>query len=211
MPPAPCAILGSCVFDGLDGKVARITKTTSEFGVQLDSLADLVAFGVVPAVMSYLLDSQRLRPPRLDGRFPVHGLRRPAPGPVQRPGRPPARRSISWACPFRQRPAPWPPWSCSPSTCRRSTCTPWFRWARWCWSTSCPFSWSVPSVFIPSRKSVRSRPIPFSWMVTAILIFSLVASKPKVLGFIIFPGLPHLRPHLHPRPTIPWQKATIPG
>lgn len=48
------AILGSCVFDGLDGKVARLTGTTSEFGVQLDSLADLVAFGVTPAVMVYL-------------------------------------------------------------------------------------------------------------------------------------------------------------
>lgn len=48
------AILGSCVFDGLDGKVARMTNTTSEFGVQLDSLADLVAFGVTPAIMAYL-------------------------------------------------------------------------------------------------------------------------------------------------------------
>ncbi|MBU1249220.1 MAG: CDP-diacylglycerol--serine O-phosphatidyltransferase [Proteobacteria bacterium] len=48
------AILGSCIFDGLDGKVARMTNTTSEFGVQLDSLADLVAFGVTPAVMVYL-------------------------------------------------------------------------------------------------------------------------------------------------------------
>jgi CDP-diacylglycerol--serine O-phosphatidyltransferase len=51
---ASWAILGSCVFDGLDGKVARMTNTTSEFGVQLDSLADLVAFGVSPAVMAYL-------------------------------------------------------------------------------------------------------------------------------------------------------------
>lgn len=52
------AILGSCVFDGLDGKVARMTNTTSEFGVQFDSLADLVAFGVSPAVMVYLWQLQ---------------------------------------------------------------------------------------------------------------------------------------------------------
>ncbi len=45
------AILASCLFDGLDGKVARLTGSTSEFGVQFDSLADVVAFGVTPAIM----------------------------------------------------------------------------------------------------------------------------------------------------------------
>ncbi|MBG0776036.1 MAG: CDP-diacylglycerol--serine O-phosphatidyltransferase [Desulfovibrionaceae bacterium] len=48
------AILVSALLDGLDGKVARLTKTASEFGVQLDSLADLAAFGVTPAFMLYL-------------------------------------------------------------------------------------------------------------------------------------------------------------
>ncbi|MFO8030939.1 MAG: CDP-diacylglycerol--serine O-phosphatidyltransferase [Desulfohalobiaceae bacterium] len=48
------AILVSAVLDGLDGKVARVTKASSEFGIQLDSLADLVAFGVSPAVMAFL-------------------------------------------------------------------------------------------------------------------------------------------------------------
>ncbi len=47
------AILVSCLFDGLDGKVARLTGATSDFGVQLDSLCDLVAFGVTPAIMMY--------------------------------------------------------------------------------------------------------------------------------------------------------------
>lgn len=47
------AILVSALFDGLDGKVARLTGTTSEFGVQYDSLADLVAFGVTPAIMVF--------------------------------------------------------------------------------------------------------------------------------------------------------------
>jgi CDP-diacylglycerol--serine O-phosphatidyltransferase len=50
---ASYAILMSFVFDGLDGKIARILNATSEFGVQLDSLSDLVAFGVAPAVLVY--------------------------------------------------------------------------------------------------------------------------------------------------------------
>lgn len=50
---AAWAILASCLFDGLDGKLARITKTTSEFGVQLDSLCDLVAFGIAPGILAW--------------------------------------------------------------------------------------------------------------------------------------------------------------
>lgn len=46
-------ILVSAVFDALDGKVARLTNTTSQFGVEYDSLADLVAFGVAPGVLMY--------------------------------------------------------------------------------------------------------------------------------------------------------------
>jgi len=47
------AILFSALMDALDGKVARLTNSTSEFGVQYDSLSDLVAFGVAPAFMMY--------------------------------------------------------------------------------------------------------------------------------------------------------------
>lgn len=43
----------SAICDGLDGKVARLTGTTSQFGVEFDSLADLVAFGVTPGLMMY--------------------------------------------------------------------------------------------------------------------------------------------------------------
>lgn len=46
-------ILVAAIFDGLDGKVARLTGTTSKFGVEYDSLADLVAFGVAPGVLMY--------------------------------------------------------------------------------------------------------------------------------------------------------------
>ena len=41
------------IFDGLDGRVARLTKTESQFGLQLDSIADAVAFGVAPAWLFY--------------------------------------------------------------------------------------------------------------------------------------------------------------
>jgi CDP-diacylglycerol--serine O-phosphatidyltransferase len=48
------AILVSAVLDGMDGKIARLTHSSSDFGVQLDSLADVVAFGATPAYMVYL-------------------------------------------------------------------------------------------------------------------------------------------------------------
>lgn len=51
---AAIAILVSWVFDILDGKVARLAKATSRFGVEYDSLADLVSFGVAPALLIYL-------------------------------------------------------------------------------------------------------------------------------------------------------------
>jgi CDP-diacylglycerol---serine O-phosphatidyltransferase len=41
------------VFDGLDGRIARATNTATEFGVQLDSLADVVSFGMAPAILAY--------------------------------------------------------------------------------------------------------------------------------------------------------------
>ncbi|MBU1658008.1 CDP-diacylglycerol--serine O-phosphatidyltransferase [bacterium] len=47
-------ILLSLIFDGLDGRIARLTNTTSRFGVEFDSLADIVAFGVAPALLMYL-------------------------------------------------------------------------------------------------------------------------------------------------------------
>jgi CDP-diacylglycerol--serine O-phosphatidyltransferase len=51
---AALAILIALVLDGLDGRLARLTQTTSGFGLQYDSLADLVAFGVAPAMLVYL-------------------------------------------------------------------------------------------------------------------------------------------------------------
>jgi CDP-diacylglycerol--serine O-phosphatidyltransferase len=50
---AAWAVMIAIVFDGLDGWVARLTHSTTRFGIELDSLSDLVAFGVAPAVMLY--------------------------------------------------------------------------------------------------------------------------------------------------------------
>ncbi|MEK7308342.1 MAG: CDP-diacylglycerol--serine O-phosphatidyltransferase [Nitrospirota bacterium] len=46
-------ILIANIFDGLDGWVARLTHSTTRFGIELDSLSDLVAFGIAPAVLIY--------------------------------------------------------------------------------------------------------------------------------------------------------------
>jgi CDP-diacylglycerol---serine O-phosphatidyltransferase len=47
------AILLAAVFDMLDGKVARLAGATSKFGIQYDSLADLVSFGIAPAILAF--------------------------------------------------------------------------------------------------------------------------------------------------------------
>lgn len=51
---AVAAIVLAMVMDALDGKIARLMGTTSEFGAQLDSLADAISFGVAPALIVYL-------------------------------------------------------------------------------------------------------------------------------------------------------------
>ncbi len=48
-------ILAGMIFDALDGFVARLTRTTSSFGAQLDSLCDLITFGVAPAFLTYAM------------------------------------------------------------------------------------------------------------------------------------------------------------
>lgn len=50
---AAAAIFFAMVLDGLDGRIARMTNTQSEFGAQLDSLADMVSFGLAPALVMY--------------------------------------------------------------------------------------------------------------------------------------------------------------
>jgi len=50
---AALALIAAQIFDGLDGRIARITNTTSNFGVEYDSLCDLVSFGVAPGLLIY--------------------------------------------------------------------------------------------------------------------------------------------------------------
>src|SRR5688572_7590523 len=47
------AIFIAAILDGVDGRVARLTNTQSEFGMQYDSLADLISFGLAPALVTY--------------------------------------------------------------------------------------------------------------------------------------------------------------
>jgi CDP-diacylglycerol--serine O-phosphatidyltransferase len=50
---AAVAIFVAMVLDGLDGRVARLTKTQSAFGAEFDSLSDMVSFGAAPALVMY--------------------------------------------------------------------------------------------------------------------------------------------------------------
>jgi CDP-diacylglycerol--serine O-phosphatidyltransferase len=59
---AALAIGFAIVFDGVDGRVARMTRTTSDFGKELDSLADVVTFGVAPAVLAWIWGFRMLDP-----------------------------------------------------------------------------------------------------------------------------------------------------
>lgn len=62
---AAVLLLFAMLFDLLDGRVARLTKTQSAFGLQLDSLADVISFGVAPALLMYQWVLHR---------FPIPGL-----------------------------------------------------------------------------------------------------------------------------------------
>src|SRR3954471_44711 len=51
---AAWSILVAMIFDTMDGRVARLTRATSNFGVEYDSLSDLVSFGMAPGLTAYL-------------------------------------------------------------------------------------------------------------------------------------------------------------
>ena len=56
------AIGFAILFDGLDGRIARMTKTSSDFGRELDSLADVIAFGLAPALLGWMWGFRLLAP-----------------------------------------------------------------------------------------------------------------------------------------------------
>ncbi|QGY40948.1 CDP-diacylglycerol--serine O-phosphatidyltransferase [Pseudodesulfovibrio cashew] len=186
---ASCAlcILSSCVFDGLDGKVARLTGTTSEFGVQLDSLADLVAFGVVPATMAYLWmlnDFGRLGL-MAAFLFMACGALRLARFNVQ--------AATSSKKHFVGLPIP-------AAACTLATLVLFTEYVpeQYMHSVLPIFTlglvyvlsfFMVSTVRFYSFKEISAfKAHAFSWMVTAVLLFSLIASRPKVLGFVFFMG-----------------------
>jgi CDP-diacylglycerol---serine O-phosphatidyltransferase len=55
------AIGFAVLFDGIDGRIARLTKTSSDFGKELDSLADVITFGVAPAMLAWMWGFRMLR------------------------------------------------------------------------------------------------------------------------------------------------------
>jgi len=59
---AAIAIGAAVVLDGLDGRIARLTNTVSDFGREMDSLADVITFGIAPAVLAYIWGVQFVDP-----------------------------------------------------------------------------------------------------------------------------------------------------
>ena len=94
------------VLDTLDGFVARLTKSSSAFGVQLDSLADVVSFGLAPAILAISVGTLAPEAARLGGGLHLRDRGGHAARPLQHPdgGRRPTN-GISSACPVRPRPA----------------------------------------------------------------------------------------------------------
>src|SRR3977135_351105 len=61
--PAGMFIGIAILLDMLDGRIARLTGTESDFGVQFDSLADVISFGIAPAILSFAWELSRHRRP----------------------------------------------------------------------------------------------------------------------------------------------------
>ena len=59
---AALAIIAAVFLDGLDGRIARMTNTTSAFGREMDSLADVISFGLAPAVLAFAWGVQFIEP-----------------------------------------------------------------------------------------------------------------------------------------------------
>ena len=105
------AVFIAMLFDGLDGRVARWTGTESPFGKEYDSLADMVAFGVAPAVLVYQWGvvrigeyGARVAPVRLGHRVLLCAVRGAAPGALQHCTRPAATSVTSRVCRVPRRP-----------------------------------------------------------------------------------------------------------
>lgn len=183
---AAMAILFAALMDGLDGKVARLTNSASEFGVQYDSLADLVAFGVAPALLmwQWQLHSFGRLGIAIAFIFMACGALRLA------------RFNVSTAVSSKKFfiGIPIPAAGCSVVTLI------FFQefipaWAEPFFPALVLGMTLVLGILMVSRVRYISfkeygflRAHPFSSMVTVLLVFSLVASQPKLLGFILCLG-----------------------
>jgi CDP-diacylglycerol--serine O-phosphatidyltransferase len=179
------AIMVSAVLDGLDGKVARLTNTASEFGVQYDSLADLAAFGLTPAIMLHQWQLQSF------GRlglvacflFAACGALRLARFNVQSAG---SSKKFFVGLPI---PA---------AGCALASLVLFQGHLPEAWQTAvlpmfCLVLAYALSFLMVSRVRYASfkeggllKALPFNSLVTALLLFVLVASRPKLLGFPLF-------------------------
>lgn len=182
---AAVAILVSCLFDGLDGKLARLTNTASDFGVQLDSLVDLVSFGVAPAVMIFQWQTHAFGRLGIMASFLVIacGALRLARFNIQT-GKISKKFFIG---------LPIPAAACTLSTfvlfsTHLSILPTWI-------SSITLFLAFLVSILMVSNVRYASfkdadviRAHRFSATVTALLVFALVASEPKLLGFLFFIG-----------------------
>lgn len=68
------ALIFAVFFDGIDGGIARMTNTASDFGRELDSLADVVTFGIAPAILAYIWGVQFVLAP-VEGHLQSHIMR----------------------------------------------------------------------------------------------------------------------------------------
>ncbi len=180
---AALAIIFGALMDGLDGKVARLTNTASEFGIQYDSLADLVAFGVAPSILMWHWHLHTY------GRFGIAvcfiftacaALRL-------------ARFNVSTAVTNKKffMGLPTPAAGC--------TAVSFVFFAGFIPESLAAFTAPITlaltlllGILMVSRVRYYSfkeyaflRAHPFSSMVTAILLLALVASQPKILGFVV--------------------------
>jgi len=180
-------ILGSCLFDGLDGKIARLTNTTSEFGVQFDSLADLVAFGAAPGLMMYQWQLSEFGTLGLMASFLLVAC-----GALRL-----ARFNVQSAVTSKKFFVGLP----IPAQASTLACLVLFvpslpeQWAADILPTASLVLVYVLSFLMVSTMRYASfkeygfiKAHPFSSMVTAILLFVMVASRPKMLGFLFFMG-----------------------
>ncbi|MBU1039638.1 MAG: CDP-diacylglycerol--serine O-phosphatidyltransferase [Proteobacteria bacterium] len=180
-------ILGSCLFDGLDGKVARLTNTTSEFGVQFDSLADLVAFGATPALTVYLWQLRSFGTLGLMASFLLIAC-----GALRL-----ARFNVQAAVTSKKFFVGLPIPAQASTLATLILFAPHLpeNWIADVLPTACLVLVYVLSFLMVSTMRYASfkeygfiKAHPFSSMVTVILLFVMVASRPKMLGFLFFLG-----------------------